>query len=57
MNRTAAFAHQNGVDKAATAFNDPKGAFVQYEAYVFAGDYNGTALTDPFPPELVDTNI
>ncbi len=57
VNRAAAYARENRREKAIAAFNDPKGAFVHDEVYVFAGAYDGTALAEPFHPELVGTNI
>ncbi len=57
VNRAAAYARENGKEKAIAAFNDPNGQFVQGELYVFAEDYDGTALAEPFHHELVGTNL
>jgi len=57
VNRAAAYARENGKEKAIAAFNDPNGPFVQGEVYVFSEAYDGTALAEPFHHELVGTNI
>ncbi|MFA4859419.1 cache domain-containing protein [Methanoregula sp.] len=51
------YARNNGREKAIAAFNDPDGSFVRNGIYIFAEDYNGTALAEPFEPEIVGTNI
>ncbi len=57
VSRAAAYARENGREKAIAAFNDPNGSFVQDEVYIFAETYEGTALAEPFHHELVGTNI
>jgi signal transduction histidine kinase len=51
------FAKENGKEKAVAAFNDPAGRFARDGIYVFAEDYNGTALAEPFEQELVGTDV
>lgn len=49
----ADYARKNGREKALTAFNNPKGPFVQGEMVIMAFDYNGTNLASPpYAPEL-----
>ncbi len=57
VNEAVAFAKTNGEEKAIAAFNDPEGQFVRGDVYVFAEAYDGTALAEPFEPEIVGTNI
>ena len=47
------YAEENGKEKALQAFNDKNGSFVRGNLYVFAYDYNGTALSLPYQPNLV----
>jgi signal transduction histidine kinase len=51
------YARKNGKERAIAAFNDPEGSFVRNGIYIFAEDYNGTALAEPFEHEIVGTNI
>ncbi|HTY14962.1 MAG TPA: cache domain-containing protein [Methanoregulaceae archaeon] len=51
------YAHENGRDKAIAVFNDPKGQFVTGSLYVFAEDFNGQALAEPFQHNIVGTSI
>ncbi|MEN6611477.1 MAG: cache domain-containing protein [Methanoregulaceae archaeon] len=51
------YARSNGKEKALAAFNDPHGQFVRGDVYIFAEAYDGTALAEPFEPDLVGTNI
>ena len=44
---------ENGRPKALAAFNDPGGEFVEEGLYIFAYDFNGTALALPFQPDIV----
>ena len=44
---------ENGRQKALAAFNDPAGEFVREGLYIFAYDFNGTALALPFQPDIV----
>ena len=57
VNRAAAYARENGREKAIAAFNDLNGSFVQGEVYVFSEAYDGTALAEPFHHELVGTDV
>lgn len=52
-----AYARGNGKEKAIAAFNDPDGPFAKDNVYVFAEDYNGMALAEPFEHNIVGTNI
>lgn len=52
-----AYARANGKEKAVAAFNDPEGPFVKDNVYVFAEDYQGMALAEPFEHTIVGTNI
>lgn len=51
------YARENGKEKALFAFNDPKGRFARDNIYIFAEDYHGMALAEPFEPAIVGTNI
>jgi signal transduction histidine kinase len=53
----AAYARENGREKAITAFNDPTGRFVLGTMHIFAIGYDGTVLADAREPEIVRTNI
>lgn len=54
----AAYAKTNGKENAISAFNDPKGRFVQGELVMMAFDYNGTNLAaPPYSPELSNYHI
>lgn len=44
VKKAVAFIKANGKDKALAAFNDPKGAFVDRNLYIFAYDLKGTNL-------------
>jgi signal transduction histidine kinase len=57
VKEAVAFARENGREKAIAAFNDPDGPFAKDHVYVFAEDYNGLALAEPFEQDLVGTNI
>jgi cytochrome c len=46
----------DGAEAAYAAFNDPKGAFVKGEHYVFVFDMNGGYLASGGNPKLVGTN-
>jgi len=52
-----AYARANGRERAIAAFNDPDGQFVKDGVYIFAEDYTGTALAEPFEQGIVGTNI
>ena len=45
-----------GKTAALSAFNDPKGEFIDGELYIFAYDMNGTVLSLPYQPDLVGEN-
>jgi signal transduction histidine kinase len=51
------FARANGQKKAVASFNDPAGRFAAGNISVFAEDYNGTALAEPFEQDLVGTDV
>ena len=53
VKEAVAYAKEHGRNDAVAAFNDPSGPFARGRIYVFAEDYNGTALAEPFEPELV----
>jgi signal transduction histidine kinase len=57
VKEAVAYARENGREKAVAAFNDPNGSFVRDHVYVFAEDYNGLALAEPFEHDIVGTNI
>lgn len=57
VHRAATYARENGKEKAIASFNDPNGSFVAGTLYIFAEDYNGTALAEPLEPGIVGTNI
>ena len=48
VKEAVAYARQNGKEKAIAAFNDPNGTFARNGIYIFAEDYDGTALAEPF---------
>lgn len=47
VDQAVAYARANGREKAIAVFNDPKGPFVKGNLYIFAEDYDGTALAEP----------
>lgn len=57
VKEAVAYARVNGREKALLTFNDPEGAFAKDGIYVFAEDYSGIALAEPFEQEIVGTNI
>lgn len=57
VKEAVAYARANGKEKAVAAFNDPYGPFVRDNVYVFAENYDGLALSEPFEHNLVGTNI
>lgn len=57
VKEAVAYARENGKEKAVAAFNDPTGRFAKGGIYIFAEDYNGTALAEPFEQDLVGTNV
>ena len=50
------FAQDNGRETAIMEFMDTAGSFVAGESYIFAHDFNGTALVLPYLPSEVGTN-
>lgn len=48
VNRTVAFARENGKEKTLAAINDPKGPFVLGDLFAWAESADGTVLADPF---------
>jgi signal transduction histidine kinase len=57
VDTAVAYARANGKEKAVAAFNDPNGEFSKDGMFVFAIAYNGTALAEPFQPELVGHDL
>jgi polar amino acid transport system substrate-binding protein len=57
VQEAVAYARENGRDRAVAAFSDPAGGFAMNGIYIFAKDYNGTALAEPFEPQLVGTDV
>jgi polar amino acid transport system substrate-binding protein len=57
VREAVAYARANGKEKAVAAFNNPEGPFVKDGIYVFAEDYGGTALAEPFEHTIVGTDI
>ena len=52
-----AYAKTHGKERALAEFNDPNGSFVKDDLYIFADDYNGTALSWPYRPDQVGLNL
>lgn len=57
VEKAAAHARANGRETALRDFNNRTGPFASGEAYIYALDYNGTALALPFQPEKVGTSF
>jgi Signal transduction histidine kinase len=57
VDRAVQYARENGRENAIATFNDPDGIFSTGNLYIFAEDYNGTALAEPFEHEIAGTNI
>ena len=57
VDNAAAFAREAGKKRAIAAFNDPNSSWNQGALYVFAEGMDGTALAEPFEPELVGKNM
>jgi len=54
VDQAAAYAKDNGKDKAIAEFNNNKSAeFIKGELYVFANDLNGAALAHPYHPDFL----
>lgn len=56
VHSAVAFLKKEGKQKALAAFNDPKGAFVYRDLYVFAYDLDGNCLAHPHKPERIGKN-
>jgi len=54
---SAAFLKANGLEKALDALNDPKGAFVKGDLYVFAYDLSGNMMANVAKPAMVGQNV
>jgi signal transduction histidine kinase len=52
----AAYAKENGKDKAFKEFNNKTGPFVKGELYIYVVDFNGTTLANGFKPERIGKN-
>lgn len=57
VDTAADYAREQGREKALAAFNNPDGPFASGDLYIYALDYNGTALALPFQPDLVGTSF
>ncbi|WP_419897743.1 cache domain-containing protein [Roseomonas sp. USHLN139] len=57
LRRAAAYMDQVGTERALAAFNDPQGAFVEGERYVFCNGIDGTVLAHGFNPALLGRNL
>jgi polar amino acid transport system substrate-binding protein len=57
VDNAVAFAQNTSKSAALAAFNNPTGPFVTGDVYIYAFDYNGTALALPFQPELVGSGF
>ena len=56
VNRAVLFAQENGKEKALAEINDPEGRFVQGDLFVWAEDFDGTVLADPYWKEGIGKN-
>jgi polar amino acid transport system substrate-binding protein len=56
VDRAVTYAKKNGKEKALAEINNPKGPFVNNDLFVWAEDFNGTILADPFWKEGVGRN-
>ena len=57
VKKASAYLQKNGKDKAAAAFNDPKGEFVAGDLYVIFLDQSGVALAHGQNQKIVNKNI
>ncbi len=57
VEKALAYVKANGEEKALKEFNNPKGAFVKGDLYVFALDPKGLMLANVNLPKLVGTNV
>jgi cytochrome c len=55
--KAVAFIKANGKDKALAEFNNPKGAFVKGELYVFVLDKDGVTLANGVNPKIVGKTV
>jgi polar amino acid transport system substrate-binding protein len=51
------YAKTHGKEKALAEFNNLNGSFIKDGLYIFADDYNGTALAWPYRPDQVGINL
>ncbi|MHC1595204.1 MAG: cache domain-containing protein [Methanotrichaceae archaeon] len=51
-----AYAEENGKDEAIQEFNDLEGDFVDGNRYIFADDFERSALAHPYQPDLIGVN-
>lgn len=56
VQEAAAFGEAKGKETAVAAFNDKTDTWVKNNTYIFAYDFDGTALALPYQPESVGTN-
>lgn len=56
VNNAADYIKQNGKAAAMNEFNKKKGNFTKGNAFIFAVDFKGVLLADPFLPEQIGTN-
>ena len=54
--RAAAFAKDQGKERAMAEFNNPNGSFTKGEFYIFANDFHGISLANGGDPRLVGQN-
>lgn len=52
----AAYARENGKDKALDEFSNKTGSFVLGNLYIYAYDFNGTNIAHPFKPDWIGKN-
>ena len=57
VKKAADYMKANGKEKAFAAFNDPKGAFIDRDLYIFVFDMNGKTLAHGTNPKLLDKNM
>jgi signal transduction histidine kinase len=57
VDKAVNYAKTNRKEKAIAAFNDPDGEFSKDGLFVFAIANDGTALAEPFQPELIGKNL
>ena len=55
--KAAAYIQTHGKEKALAEFNNPKGAFVDRDLYIFAYDFSGVNKASGNNPTLVGTNL